>query len=141
MTNKIFQLVKSIFSFHVVTFFLLCVPKARMVIKRLKHENWNALSQLKCQIKIPRNGTRVFKSNTLFLWEVVFTVASTTPWKFFILLTQNSFQNNRKSVLWLENKFTFRKTIDLSKLPKKSLKWRNFLKKPLHFWLSEFVRK
>ena len=39
VTNKTFQLARSIFSFHVEMFFLLGEPKASLVIKRSKHEN------------------------------------------------------------------------------------------------------
>ena len=38
VTNKTFQLVRSVFSFHVEMFFSLRVPKASLVIKRSKYE-------------------------------------------------------------------------------------------------------
>ena len=66
VTNKTFQLARSIFSFHVEMFFLLGKLKTSLVLKRLKHENWNALSQLKGQIKIPRDGTWLLKSKHTF---------------------------------------------------------------------------
>ena len=42
-------------------------PKVSSVIKWLKLENWKSLRQLKCWIRIPRDGTWLFKSKqTLF---------------------------------------------------------------------------
>ena len=38
VTNKTFQLVRSVFSFHVEMFFLQGEPKTRLVIKRSKYE-------------------------------------------------------------------------------------------------------
>ena len=45
VTIKTLELARSIFSFHVEKLFLLGKPKASLVIKRSKHENWNALWQ------------------------------------------------------------------------------------------------
>ena len=47
VTDRTFLLARSIFSYHVEMFFLLEELKTSQVIKRSKHENWNALSQLK----------------------------------------------------------------------------------------------
>ena len=104
-TDKDFQLVRSIFSLHFEIFFLLGEPKASLVIKRLKHENWNALSQLKGWIKIPRDATWLFKSKHTFI-DLVTVKSCFNSLKIFqevlLVLTQNSFQNNQKSALWLE---------------------------------------
>ena len=70
VTDKTFQLMRSVFSLHVEMFFLLGEQKANLVIKSSKHENWRTLSQLKGRIKIPRDGTWLFKSKqTLFYFE------------------------------------------------------------------------
>ena len=84
VNDETFQLARRIFSFHFDMFFLLGEPKAILVIKRSKHENWNALSQLKGRIKIPKDGTWLFKSKHTFfdLVTIVVFMVSSTSWNF-----------------------------------------------------------
>ena len=86
---KSFQLARSIFSFHVEMLLLLGEPKASLVIKRSKHENWNALSQLKGWIKIPRDGTWLFKSKQSYMWKLIWLSLLVSNWpKIFFTTTK-----------------------------------------------------
>ena len=72
VNDKIFQLVRSIFSFHVEMFFLLGKPKAGLVIKRLKHKKLKCFEPIERSNENPQGWNMTFYVKT----HVVFTVST-----------------------------------------------------------------
>ena len=72
--------------------------------QRLNHENWNRLSQLKGQIKIPRDRTWLFKSKYTF-FNLVTVINLFSAWKFSGSTTDSKqfSKQLKKYVVWLEN--------------------------------------